>query len=137
MLQTVTFREDDNLASALARQRESTLQAYFELTARNPDARSILYHDIPGKYTYDCRARAWHRRRGHDQAVGRMIYAAPAQGERFYLRLLLTQVAGAISFEDLRTFQVLMISASPLRSMLIVIVILQAIVTSNIGMTSL
>ena len=34
-----------------------------------------------------------------------MYYAHPSAGERFYLRLLLTVVPGATSFEDLRTHQ--------------------------------
>ena len=34
-----------------------------------------------------------------------MYYAHPSAGERFYLRLLLTAVKGATSFEHLRTFQ--------------------------------
>ena len=33
-----------------------------------------------------------------------MYFASPAQGERFYLRLLLTAVTGATSFLDLYTF---------------------------------
>jgi len=37
--------------------------------------------------------------------IGRMYYAHPSSGERFYLRLLLTVVTGATSFEDLHTFQ--------------------------------
>ena len=34
-----------------------------------------------------------------------MYYAHPTSGERFYLRLLLTCVRGATSFEDLYTFE--------------------------------
>ena len=34
-----------------------------------------------------------------------MYYAHPSAGERFYLRLLLTIVKGATSFEDLRSFE--------------------------------
>ena len=37
--------------------------------------------------------------------IGRMYYAHPSSGERFYLCLLLTTVAGTTPFEDLRTFQ--------------------------------
>lgn len=33
-----------------------------------------------------------------------MYFASPSQGERFYLRMLLTAVAGAQSFEDLQKF---------------------------------
>lgn len=36
-------------------------------------------------------------------AIGRMYAASPAQGERFFLRTLLTVVKGATSFENLRT----------------------------------
>src|SRR6201984_1368630 len=37
--------------------------------------------------------------------IGRMYYAHPSCGERFYLRLLLTVVKGATSYEDLRTHE--------------------------------
>ena len=36
-------------------------------------------------------------------AIGRMFYAHPASGERFYLRTLLTAVKGATSYEHLQT----------------------------------
>lgn len=102
----LTFRENDNLAAVLARPCKSTLLAYFELCARDPEARSILYHDIPRFCTIHRRSCTWQRRRGYDQPVGRMVHATPAQGERFYLRLLLTQVARARSFEEMKSFQV-------------------------------
>ncbi len=35
--------------------------------------------------------------------VGRMYFVQPLEGERYYLRVLLTHVAGATCFEDLRT----------------------------------
>jgi len=106
----LTFRENDDLAAVLARPCKSTLLAYFELCARDPEARSILYHDIPRLYTFHRRSCTWQRKRGNDQPVGRMVHATPAQGERFYLRLLLTQVAGARSFEEMKSFQVNMCS---------------------------
>ncbi len=43
------------------------------------------------------------RRAGHGQTIGRMRAASPGQGERYYVHLLLGQVRGALSFEDLRT----------------------------------
>ena len=44
----------------------------------------------------------WTRRqKGH--SIGRMYFASPNSGERFYLRLLLTVVKGPTSFESLRT----------------------------------
>jgi hypothetical protein len=35
--------------------------------------------------------------------IGRIVSANPAEGERYYLRVFLNHVAGATSFEDLRT----------------------------------
>ena len=36
-------------------------------------------------------------------SIGRIYFASPNSGERFYLRLLLTVVKGPTSFENLRT----------------------------------
>ena len=35
--------------------------------------------------------------------TGRIVYANPAEGERYFLRVLLNHVRGATSYEDLRT----------------------------------
>ena len=34
--------------------------------------------------------------------TGRIVYANPAEGERYFLRVLLNHVRGATSYEDLR-----------------------------------
>ena len=44
----------------------------------------------------------WTRRK-QGNSIGRMYFASPNSGERFYLRLLLTVVRGPTSFESLRT----------------------------------
>ena len=106
MLQGVIFREGEDLAAVLERQRNTTLLAFFELNRQDPNARTKLYHDIPSTYTLDNRTRKFHPRRRDDHPVGRMYHVNPAQGEVFYLRLLLTQVAGPTSHEDLYYFEV-------------------------------
>ncbi|XP_074305530.1 uncharacterized protein LOC141640746 [Silene latifolia] len=53
----------------------------------------------------------WHNRRGDKFwtprekgfALGRLIYANPSEGERYYLRLLLSNIRGLKSFEDLKS----------------------------------
>jgi hypothetical protein len=82
----------------------STLMAFFAYNARHPDAHQYRYPEFPEYFTYDKPTRSWHRR-GGKQAIGRMFQASPSQGERFYLRLLLTVRAGPTSFEDLRTVE--------------------------------
>src|SRR3954466_5297662 len=54
------------------------------------------------KFTWNKSEKKWSlRQRGF--AIGRMYFASPAAGERFYLRTLLTVVKGPTSFEDVRT----------------------------------
>ena len=45
----------------------------------------------------------WQRRKKQLGQIGRVVYAHPAEGERYFLRVLLNHVRGATSFEDLRT----------------------------------
>ena len=57
----------------------------------------------PKYYRWDLSAKRWFRRRQNVSVVGRMVYAHPASGERFYMRMILNFVAGAKNFADVRT----------------------------------
>ena len=63
-------------------------------------ARQLTYQEFPQKLVW--KKKGWAvRKKGF--AIGRMYFASPSSGERFYLRTLLTVVKGSTSFEDLRT----------------------------------
>ena len=79
----------------------TTLMAFFSYNAQNEDGRQFLYYEFPEHFVW-VRKIGW-RKRQRGTAVGRMYSASPFQGERYYLRLLLTVVRGATSFENLRT----------------------------------
>jgi len=66
-------------------------------------ARGILYQDFPEFYTWHSNGKFWQRRvhEGRKQ-VGRIVSAHPAEGERYYLHVLLNHVVGAISYEHLK-----------------------------------
>jgi hypothetical protein len=81
-----------------------------------PAVLTTLYLDYPKIAVWNKSKKAWHlrkravRRRSAGRnnhvtlgTVGRMYYVQPSKGERYYLRVLLTHVAGATCFEDLRT----------------------------------
>jgi hypothetical protein len=51
----------------------------------------------------DHRGKMWQGRKQASGQIGRIVYANPAEGERYFLRVLLNHVRGATSFEDLRT----------------------------------
>jgi len=81
-----------------------------------PATLTTLYPDFLEITMWNKSKKAWHLRkramgrRGAGQnnhvtlgTVGRMYFVQPSEGERYYLRVLLTHVAGATCFEDLRT----------------------------------
>ena len=64
--------------------------------------RTLTYQEFPQHYVWNKQAKMWTRRK-RGCSIGRMYFASPNLGERFYLRLLLTVVKGPISFENMRT----------------------------------
>jgi hypothetical protein len=117
--QTVIFNEEDNANVVVdaAAARHTTLTAYFKANAEElqrrqnaqligpypPSALDYLYQEFPQKFTWDLKKRVWKPRK-QGFAIGRMYFAHPSAGERFYLRTLLTVVRGSPSFESLRTY---------------------------------
>ncbi|PWZ34044.1 UDP-arabinopyranose mutase 3 [Zea mays] len=81
------------------------LTSYFEANMLHDEARCILYRDFPEWYTWQSgKGKVWQRRkRDTGGQVGRIVSAHPAEGERYYLRVLLNHVPGATSSVDLRT----------------------------------
>ncbi|KAK4510430.1 uncharacterized protein ATC70_012169 [Mucor velutinosus] len=88
------------------RESRSTLMAYFHYNHANhgkPGFRPLLYQEFPEHMTWQQNAKKWKPRSSSRMSIGRMYYCNPAAGERYYLRLLLTVVRGAMSFSHLRT----------------------------------
>jgi hypothetical protein len=102
--QMITFRAEAtaaDLASCLERSA-TTLTAFFKQNADSTLGHHLLYQEFPAVFTWDRPSRTWQvRQRG--TAIGRMYFCSPLQGERYYLRLLLTVVRGSTSYADLRT----------------------------------
>ena len=67
-------------------------------------AKEITYTNFPDKFVWDKSERKWKPRvKGHGTMIGRMYFAHPVEGERFYLRMLLNHVTGCTSFQCIRT----------------------------------
>ncbi|PWZ11729.1 ATP-dependent DNA helicase PIF1 [Zea mays] len=83
----------------------SMLTAYFEANMLHEEACGILYRDFPEWCTWQSgKGKVWQRRkRDTGGQVGRIVSAHPAEGEHYYLRVLLNHVTGAASYVDLRT----------------------------------
>ncbi|XP_015124926.1 uncharacterized protein LOC107046742 [Diachasma alloeum] len=98
--------EECDLAGAL--EQQNMLLDYFALNIRDANARKYLYIDIPEHYTFDKkkannRIIGWKPRKASFKTIGRMYSINPSQVELFHLRLLLCNVKGAMSFNDLRS----------------------------------
>ena len=105
--QTVMFGDGgEEQAVARARLTETQLQAWFTLNREDPEARTLLYTEVPFKYTF--KQGRWVRRirRPSIFSLSRLYTVSPRDVSRFHLRILLLHVRGAKSFEDLRTVSV-------------------------------
>ncbi|XP_076899644.1 uncharacterized protein LOC143553549 [Bidens hawaiensis] len=100
----VKFRDDDIMSEIVDRERDkkTMLTAFFETNRVDETARQYLYKDFPKHFTWNGGSRRWNRRQQRPQR-GRIVSANPAEGERYYLRLLLSYIKGPTSFEYLRT----------------------------------
>jgi hypothetical protein len=99
------FNEDEDLAVVAQRAADqpTTLMGYFAFNVANEGSREVFYTDFPRQHVWKTREKVWAAHQRGAEAVGRMYFVHVASGERFYLRLLLTVVAGATLFENLRT----------------------------------
>lgn len=102
--QTVIFDPTQDVRDIFeaAERSSSTLLEWFELNIRDPEARTLLYKDVPERYVWT--NGSW-QPRVHKavQSIGRIYGVSLHNYELFALRTLLQCVRGATSFEDLLT----------------------------------
>ncbi|KAI8543515.1 hypothetical protein RHMOL_Rhmol08G0224500 [Rhododendron molle] len=87
------FNPKDTLEQIRARAslQKSTLTGFFEWYTANPNAEKYTYQEFPQFFVWDKSNKRWTPRIS-GFAIGRMYFASPNCGERFYMRLLLTVV---------------------------------------------
>ena len=106
------YFNDANVMNRSAHPPPTTLTAFFELCQRDDFAKTLLYCDVPQYYTWS--KGSWQKRkRGavvsgqpdvkSSDALGRVYTVHRVNDECFFLRLLLHEVKGPTSFDDLKT----------------------------------
>lgn len=111
--QRVYFTEE-NAAQRAKRPPATTLTSFFSTCASDPFARTLLYSEMPRYYTWNASSKKFQRRKQGQAVAGyadvystdaldRIYTALPKNYDCFYLRLLLVNVRGPTSFENLRT----------------------------------
>ncbi|CAN6997035.1 unnamed protein product [Brassica oleracea var. botrytis] len=81
---------------------KTMLTAYFMANQKYEEARELTYIQFPSRFVYHSGEKTWTPRK-QGTAIGRIIYAHPASGDRYYLRILLNVVKGAFGYDDLYT----------------------------------
>ncbi|KAL6579387.1 hypothetical protein OROMI_009603 [Orobanche minor] len=84
---------------------KTQLTEFFRMNAESAtvSAMNLLYKDFPRFFVWDASQKNWHRRL-KGTSIGRLVHASPTDGERYYLRLLLTHVRAPTSFDYLKTY---------------------------------
>ncbi|CAI2194302.1 19010_t:CDS:2, partial [Funneliformis geosporum] len=82
---------------------KTTLTAWFQENMNNIEAQNYKYTDFPVYYTWNAKLHKWNRRKNATGAIGRLYMVQPIEGKRYYLRILLTHITGATSFDNLKT----------------------------------
>ena len=103
--QTITFQDGEDLHQVIenANTRKTTLLAWFQENIEYETAHAYRYIDFPFHYTWNASQHRWNPRKTTTSAIGRLYIVQPSEGERYFLRILLTRVKGATSFKDLKT----------------------------------
>ncbi|XP_073955775.1 uncharacterized protein isoform X1 [Choristoneura fumiferana] len=103
-----------NAVDRASRPPSTTLTSFFSICQTDDFARTLLYADMPRYYTWNASSKSFQRRKqgtpleGHPNvfvtdAIGRIYTVHPNNDECYYLRLLLVNVRGPTSFQQLRT----------------------------------
>jgi hypothetical protein len=100
----ITYSAAAKMKSVLEQEflRRTMLTEWFKVNQTDATARNLTYVQFPTKWRWEQKTRSWKPRKGSGKKIGRLHYVHPSAGERYYLRMLLLSVKGAVSFEDLR-----------------------------------
>jgi hypothetical protein len=101
--QLITFVEGRAVEAVEEGPKDTKLTAFFKLMQHNPDLRTLKYSVVVDHFTWLPQPRRWKARTNRSKTIDRMYAVHPSAGDRFFLRLLLINVSGPTSFEDLRT----------------------------------
>ncbi|XP_021768964.1 uncharacterized protein LOC110733236 [Chenopodium quinoa] len=104
-MQTVCVHPHERLQAVVSNSKRSRTQLteFFAMNSASEDGLGYLYGEFCEHYTWEQSTKTWKQRVQNKLSIGRLSFVYPAEGERFFLRLLLLHVRSPKSFEDLRT----------------------------------
>jgi hypothetical protein len=101
----VVFTEDGDLEEVLDNLNNvrTKLTSWLETNNSNASATNYTYIEFSEHFTWHANGKYWNTRRGKHNKISCIAHVNPAQGEAYYLCMLLHIVKGAKSFSDIRT----------------------------------
>lgn len=102
--QAIQFRPHEKVDSVVHDNLRSRtpLTEFFKKNATGVLEQKYLYSEFLEHFVWDSTSKTWNKRK-QGEKVGRLTFVNPSEGERFYLRILLANIRGPTSFDDLRT----------------------------------
>ncbi|XP_027156938.1 ATP-dependent DNA helicase PIF7-like [Coffea eugenioides] len=104
--QLITFNKNSDLLQLLRKIdfSKTMLTEFFKMNKTNAKAETLkcFYREFPEHFVWSFKFKTWTERK-RKKAIGRLVTVSPREGERYYLRLLLTHVRAPTSFDDLLT----------------------------------
>nr|XP_027102440.1 uncharacterized protein LOC113723649 [Coffea arabica] len=104
--QPIHFKKHENLNNIVKnpRNRKTTLTEFFYMNRMDSVAQELncTYAQFPDHFVWLADEKRW-KIRDKGDSIDRINIAHPSEGERYYLRLLLSKVRAPKSFEDLMT----------------------------------
>ncbi|KAG5524887.1 hypothetical protein RHGRI_031532 [Rhododendron griersonianum] len=85
-----------------AQNRPDLVSRVFRSKLEHLQKEILLYKNFPEHFVWTASSRTWTERK-QQEVIGRIVTANPTEGERYYLRLLLTHIPAPISYAHLRT----------------------------------
>jgi hypothetical protein len=101
--QMVLFDDDDDVheVETWSTIFRTMLTEWFKTNQESKATRSLTFYQFPQQWVWNWKLKQWTmHKRGF--AIGRMYYAHPTSGERYYLGMLLNCVKGVTSYDHLR-----------------------------------
>ncbi|XP_024634756.1 uncharacterized protein [Medicago truncatula] len=101
---SVLYEENDDIEQVIERSHRKTTKflAWMKANEKYPEARNLTYNQFPTQFVWKEKDHEWTPRRC-GFSIGRVHFAPPGSGERFYLRTLLNYIKGLTSFNDIKT----------------------------------
>jgi hypothetical protein len=101
----VVFTEEDDLEEVIDNLNNAgtKLTSWLEANNNIPSVRNYTYIEFLEHFTWHSDGKYWNIRKRKHNKISRITHVNPAQGETYYLWMLLHIVKGATTFSEIRT----------------------------------